>query len=120
MAITKLPVIAQVITHDSVTETDNRRDLREEELLYGWVRGQTLTTQQFNAAMHLLSSYSSPVAFAPYLQPTSIATEDNAVEWVDGATLVQADTPELFEYYGATMPALGTPPTGWKYVVRRQ
>lgn len=119
MAIQELPVFCRTRTLDEITENDNIRTLEPEELEFGWVRKQTVTTQQINSALNLLSHHTSPSPFSPYLHHSASGSIPAvAIEWVDGGTIVEADSPELFAYYGNTFPALGTPPTGWVYIVR--
>jgi hypothetical protein len=120
MAIQALEVWCRELVTDGVTDTDNRRDLLTEETLNGWVRLGTVSTQQMNSLFYLCSSHSKPNPFSPELHLSAKAIPSVAIEWSDGGAIVEADTPELYEYYGATFPTLGAAPSGWTYIVRAQ
>lgn len=105
---------------DAASETENRRDVVPEETVNGWVRLGTVSTQQANSLFYLVTSHSKPNPFSPELHHNAQPIPSVAMEWVDGGAIVEADTPELYEYYGATFPVLGSAPAGWTYIVRKQ
>lgn len=109
---------AEVVVTDGVTATDNRREILQEEALNGWVRDGTISTQQLNSLFYYLTLYASPFANTPYLMSTNVNVPTNALE-MDGSTITQEESPNLYEIYGATLPDLSTnAPSGHRWVVR--
>lgn len=106
---------------DLVSEELQRRDLLDEEFLNGFLRNSTVSGNQFNSLMYLITSHSKVNPFSPdYILDTK-PTPDIAVEWVVGGNISQTETPQLFEHYGATFPDLPvTLASGWKAIVRKQ
>lgn len=120
MTIQELKVWAENPIQDGVAKNYQRRDLRDEEFMEGWARLAGLTYQEINQLFYLLSSYSSPLSVAPYQHYiASNAVPSTALE-MNGQTISVNDVPELYAYYGATLPdRTGELPTGWTYIVRK-
>lgn len=104
---------------DPVTEIFQRRPLELEEYQNGWVRMDTVSGQQVNELLYLLSSRATCLPCTPELVLSSDVVPDTAVLWVNGGVIDETETPILFERYGTTFPTL-TAPSGWKYIVRKQ
>lgn len=117
-----LKIWCQELKVDGVTEAVQRRSLLDEEYENGWLRKQTVSTQQINGLFHQLTGYAKSVRCAPDLFYTgngnsipSIALEMN------GQSITQEEYPVLFDFYGSTLPDLTSDaPTDFTYTVRKQ
>lgn len=118
----ELKVWCQELKVDGVTEVEQRRSLLDEEYENGWLRKQTVSTQQINELFNKLTSYAKSVKCAPDLFYTGNGNTipDIALE-MNGQSITQEDYPILFEFYGSTLPDM-TPdtPSGFTYAVRKQ
>lgn len=119
MSLQEVPLWAEETINDEVTGIPQRRDLNAEEFLNGWLRLSTVTTQQMNQILYLLTASSKVNPFSPELHLSSENIPSVAVEWVDGGVIDQNDTPLLYEYYGTNFPTLGAAPSGWRYIIRK-
>ena len=118
MSIQNLEIWAKTIVTDGITEIDQRRDILGEEFDTGWVRLSTVSTQQMNGILYLLSSYAAPYSHCAYQMPDSIATPVIALD-LDGSTFTEDDYPNLYEVYSGTLPDLSSEAaTGMKWVIR--
>lgn len=120
MSIQELPVWSEEIVSDPVTESEQRRSLLPEEFLHGFLRQQTISTQQFNSLMFLLSSYAAPSPFCMYLWDSSKPIPDVAIE-ANGQATDSMTMPQLAEFYGVSLPnAASSAPVGFTYLLRKQ
>lgn len=121
MAVPELLIYARVIEQDTLTGTDQARTLFPNETEKGILNMDTVSVQTFNSILRSITQHSRCNPFAPELLLSTASVPSCALEWVDGGTIVQADSPELFAHYGSTFPTLqATAPAGWKYIVRNQ
>lgn len=94
------------------------RPLVPEEELNGWLNLQTVSVQQLNGLFSQLTTYSAPSPFVFQMISTTTPTPAEALD-ANGQTLVEANSPELFSHFGATLPdANATAPVGFKFIVR--
>ena len=111
----------QIWASEEVTDSSGiaqRRDLKTEEFLHGWRRLGTMSTQQLNSMLYLLSTYSAPYAHCIYQMPDSVDTPSTALD-CDGRTFTEEDYPNLYAIYSGNMPDLSSEAvTGFKYVMR--
>lgn len=115
----ELPIWASTVVTDAVTNTDNRREILDEEALNGWVRDGTISTQQLNSLFYYLTLHSAPYANCPYLMSTTTAVPTNALEMDGSVTLTSDDNPNLYSIYGDTLPDLSSDaPSGHRWVIR--
>lgn len=121
MAISNLYIWARRVFSDPKTRVEQVRPIFPTESERGWVNLSTVSVQQLNGMLKLLSQHSGCNPFAPQLILSSAVTPPTALEWVDGGTIVEENSPELFEHYGGTFPILqASAPAGWRYIVRNQ
>ena len=118
MSIQNLEIWASEEVIDGETEIAQRRDIQSEEFLNGWKRLGTVSAQQMNGILYLLSSYSPPYAHCAYQIPSSVVTPSIALD-LDGSTFTEEDYPELYAIYSGTLPDLSSEAvTGFKWVIR--
>lgn len=118
MAVDNLKIFCNTAVVDGVTETSNRRTILDEEYLNGWVRQATVSTQQVNSILYLLSTFSAPYAHCIYMMDDSEDTPSTALD-LDGSTFTEEDYPNLYEIYSGTLPDYtSVAPTGIKYIIR--
>ncbi len=121
MAIQNLEVWARELVNDPVAGNHQRRSITEEEFLNGWGRGAGVSDQQMNQLMYLLSAYASPYPFLPVPYPSASTTPATCIDYVAGGSISETDTPQLYEFYGSTFPAVPyTLTAGWKFIIRTQ
>lgn len=120
MANQDLEVWSSQLAADAVAGNQQRRPLTEEEFIEGWKRLFGVSNQQLNQLFYLLSSYAAPIDTAPYLHYTVGTSIPSVALEMNGQTINSTDTPELFAYYGSTLPDLTTTaPTNFTYLVRK-
>ncbi|QXN60105.1 hypothetical protein KUA24_38 [Vibrio phage HNL01] len=88
---------------DDVTEMEQIRELVSEEFYSGWVRQQTVSTQQINQLFNLLTQYAPPNPACVFFQDSNITINEVTLV-ADGRAFTQEQAPELFEIYNGTMP----------------
>ena len=120
MANQELKIWANTLGIDGVAGNAQRRPLNEEEFIDGWKRLAGISYQQLNQLFYLLSSYASPIDTTPYLHYTiGNPTPSTALE-LNGQSITSVETPNLFSYYGSTLPDLTANATaGFTYLVRK-
>lgn len=112
----ELKVWSETLVIDNVNSSPQRRQLIDSEFNRGWTYQQTVTAQQVNQLMYLLTIYSSPSPATPFLYPDTLPIPAIALE-MDG----QATPPDsiLADMYGANLPDIvADAPTGFTYIVR--
>lgn len=120
MAIDDLEVWCQELVTDELTQNTQRRTIFDNEYLEGWLRQQTVSTQQLNQLFYLLTSYSPPNIFTVHYVDSSTPVTIAEIA-CDGGSFLEADAPLLYEQYGGTMPDFtGDAPTGTRPVMRKQ
>lgn len=120
MAIDNLKVWCQEVVPDGITDAEQRRGLLDEEYLNGWLRQQTVSYQQLNQILFLLTSYSSPNVYTVHYVDDTAPTSAYEIE-ADGGSFSQVEAPLLYELYSGTMPDFtSTTPTGMRPVMRKQ
>lgn len=114
----ELLIWSESLRTDGVTGRQQRRSLSPTEFNNGVLYGQTLSTQQLNQILYLLTVHANPSPAVPVLFPDTAAIPDVALE-MNG----QAISPTyeiLSEVYGANLPDItGDAPTGFTYIVRK-
>lgn len=119
MAYQDLPIWSRELVADPVTEDVQRRDLLDEEMLHGFLRQMSVSTQQFNSLMFLITASTAPSPFCIFPWDSTKPVPNTALE-MNGQVLTAVDTPELYNFYGATLPDYtGVAPTGLTYIVRK-
>ena len=94
------------------------RPLVPEEEINGWVNLQTVSVQQLNSLFSQLTIYAPPSPFVFHMVSIDTPTPAEALD-VNGQTLIEEDSPELFEHFGATLPNVNaTAPVGTKFIIR--
>lgn len=118
MATQEFKIWAQTIVTDS-TGMPQRRDLSLEESLTGWLRLEDVSAQKLNQLFNLASVHSNPFAVTPVQISTLVPIPSTALE-LNGQTITEAEAPNVFATYGATLPDLVSEAiTGHTYVVRK-
>lgn len=112
----ELRVWSETLITDSVNGSPQRRQLIDSEFNRGWTYQQTVTAQQVNQLMYLLTIYSSPSPATPFVYPDTLPVPDIALEMNGQATPAGSI---LEEMYGANLPNIvADAPTGFTYIVR--
>ena len=118
MATQEIDIWADTIVLDPIKGNPQRRDIRDEEWLQGWLRMSGVSPQQLNSLFNLLTHYSPPSDICPYPFPSTGTTTDK-MKVMNGQGITQEESPFLFEEYGATLPDMTSDNlTGFVWVVR--
>jgi len=113
----ELRLWAEQINIDGVTNMPQRRSLSNAEFRDGWLYGQTISAQQLNQILYLLTVYSNSSPAVPTLFPTAHPIPGIALEMNGQAT---GDNEILTDVYGVSLPDIsGDAPTGFTYIVRQ-
>jgi hypothetical protein len=88
---------------DSETENVQRRDINSNEFQQGWLRLDTISTQQLNQLFYILTSYSNRVITQVYFVDSAKPIPNTVIK-ADGGSFLEEDAPLLFEIYKGTMP----------------
>ncbi|AGN51530.1 hypothetical protein VPLG_00091 [Vibrio phage eugene 12A10] len=118
MTIQVLEVWARV-EHVDVSGIAQVRNLEPSETERGWVNLATASAQQINGILKVITQHTGCNPFEPQAMIATVTTPKTAVDWVDGGNIPE-DAVELVAHYGAKFPVYQAPPTGWKYIVRKQ
>lgn len=119
MANQDLEVWAKNLVQDPISQAQQRRPITLEEFLEGWGRLGGVSTQQLNQLFYLITSSSPPSDISPYPYPSTQPIKDNMLH-MNGQSITQQDTPELFDVYGSTLPDMTSDNlTGFIWVVRK-
>lgn len=120
MSLQVLKRWASELIVDTLQGNSQRRPLIEEEFLEGWGRNFGVSNQQMNQLMFLLTSHAPPVSTVPYLNYDIVPLNSETLK-MEGQTLTEEEYPQLFSYYGSSLPDINTTdpaPTGFSWVVR--
>ena len=119
MADQPLKTWASELVIDNASAAPQRRPLRDEEFQTGLLRLMSLSAQQLNQLLYLLTINSKSNPSVPELWPTAQPIPDESLE-MDGQTITAADYPNAFAVYGATLPDItGSAPAGFTYIIRK-
>ena len=119
MATQEIDIWADTIVLDPIKGNPQRRDIRDEEWLQGWLRMSGVSPQQLNSLFNLLTHYSPPSDICPYPYPDSKPLGDKILKMDGVTTITQEGSPVLYEEYGATLPDMTADNlTGFVWVVR--
>ena len=116
----ELKVWAENAVIDGVTNVSQLKVLQTEEFDEGWLRGSSVSAQQLNTILRLITIWSDPAPNCASLYPTGGALPSTALECDGATTIVQADAPNAYDLYGATTPNLtAAAPAGFRYIIRK-
>ena len=117
MATQQLKIWAEQLTIDGLSNAPQRKELSTEEFLDGWLRNDSISAQQLNTILHLLTMYSSPFLSTAYCVPSTPIPEGSLE--LNGQAITEVDYPNAYAAYGATLPDITSEaPTGFTYVIR--
>ena len=118
MADQELKSWAGTVSIDGLTNSPQRRDILDEEFLNGWLRNTTVSAQQLNSILYLLSTNALPHPNCASLFPDSTTVPSVALE-LNGQSITESEYPNAYALYGSTLPNIsGDAPTGFTYIIR--
>jgi hypothetical protein len=116
----ELKVWAKNSVIDGVTNVSQLKTLGTEEFDEGWLRGSSVSAQQLNTILRLLTIWSPPAPNCASLYPTGVTLPSTALECNGSTAIVEADAPNAYDLYGATTPDLSaSAPAGFRYIIRK-